>query len=305
MKCIKKSQKRRISYCWEDKIYHAICIAIISILLILVLYPLIHILAASFSNPKAVASGKVRLIPVDVSLEGFKAVLSYKPVFTGYRNTIFYTIVGTAINVFITLIAAYPFSRKGYPGKKFFTVIILVIPMMISGGMIPTYMLIKNLKMLNTIWAVLIPNAMGITNVIITRTFFQNTIPDELYDAAHVDGCSEFKCFTTIVLPLSTAIIAVISLFYAVGHWNEYFGSFLYLNEKKLYPLQLFLREILVLNQIDTNLTLDPEMAAAREGMSELLKYSLIVVSTAPILCVYPFVQKYFQKGVMVGSLKG
>ncbi len=288
----------------SDKIFYGITYGLMLLILMLVLYPLVYIVSASFSSPSAVAAGKVWLFPVEPSLDGYRAVFKYKDVFTGYRNTIFYTVAGTAINVSMTLIAAYPLSRRTLPGRGFFT-FLFTFTMLFSGGMIPTYLLMRDLHLLNTVWVMLIPGAINITNLIITRTYMQSSIPGELLEAAQIDGCSDFRYFFTILLPLSKANIAVITLYYAVGHWNAYFDAFLYLTNKKLFPLQVFLREILVLSRIDPNTVTDPQTQAAIQGLSDLLKYSLIMVATVPILCLYPFVQRYFEKGVMIGSLKG
>lgn len=259
---------------------------------------------ASFSSSHAVTQGKVLLLPVDFSLAGYKQVFSYSRVYTGYRNTIFYTVVGTFINVFMTLICAYPLARKGLPHKGFFT-FLFTFTMIFSGGLIPTYLVVKNVGMLNTVWALLIPGAMSAYQIIITRTFLMNTIPEELLDSTKIDGCDDFRFFTEFVLPLSKAIIAVISLQYAVRHWNSYFSAFIYITNRNLHPLQVFLREILILSQMDAEDYVDPETAVAIQGMRDVIKYALIVVATVPILCAYPFLQKYFVKGVMIGSLKG
>jgi len=287
-----------------DKVFYAVTYTVLILILLIVLYPLIYIVSASFSSPAAVSSGKVWLFPVEFGLEGYKAVFKYDEVFVGYRNTIFYTVVGTAINVGMTLITAYPLSRKGLPGKGLFT-FLFTFTMLFSGGMIPHYLLMRDLHLLNTVWVMVLPGAIGVTNLIITRTFMQTSIPGDLLEAAQMDGCSDFRYFFTIVLPLSKANIAVITLYYAVGHWNAFFNAFLYLNNKQLFPLQVFLREILVMSSVDAATVSDPATLAAIQGLSDLLKYSLIVVATVPILCIYPFIQRYFVKGVMIGSLKG
>ncbi|MDP4151904.1 MAG: carbohydrate ABC transporter permease [Bacillota bacterium] len=288
----------------EDRIYYTVIYTLLIFILLIVLYPLVYIVSASFSSPEAVTSGKVVLFPVSPSLAGYKAVFKYKDVFIGYRNTFFYTIVGTAVNVAMTLMTAYPLSRKTLPGKGFFT-FLFTFTMLFSGGMIPNYMLMKQLHLLNTPWVMIIPGAIGVTNLIITRTFMQSNIPQDLLEAAQIDGCSDFKYFFSVVLPLSQANIAVITLYYAVGHWNSYFNAFLFLSNKRLFPLQLFLRDILLLSQIDSNSVANQDTLVAVHGLADLLKYSLIVVATVPILCLYPFVQRYFVKGVMIGSLKG
>ena len=293
-----------MAICTGDRLFYMIVDIIVFIVAILMLYPLIYILSCSFSSGEAVASGKVILWPVDLSLEGYRAVFENKDVIIGYRNTIFYTVVGTMINVAMTLMAAYPMARKNLPYKGVFT-FLFAFTMLFNGGMMPNYILMKNLRIINTVYAMILPGAISVYNMIITRTFIQNTIPAELYDAANIDGCNDTRLFFSIVLPLSKAIIAVITLYYAVDRWNAYFDAFLYLNNKDLFPLQIFLRDILVSNTIDSSLLMDPELMAAKRGLADLLKYSLIVVSTVPILCLYPFVQKYFIQGVMIGSLKG
>jgi len=287
-----------------DRIFYIIVNVVVGLLGLIVLYPLIYILSSSFSSPASVAAGKVFLFPVDFSLRGYKAVFEYQAVYTGYRNTIFYTVVGTAINIALTMMAAYPLARKSLPGKGIFT-FLFTFTMMFSGGMIPNYILMKELKIINTVWCMLLPGAVSAYNLIVTRTFIQNSIPDELLEAAQIDGCTDAQFFFRFVLPLSKAVMAVITLYYAVSHWNAYFHAFLYLNKRDLYPLQIFLREILIMNSVDTEMVMDTQMQEAMQGMADLLKYSLIVVSTAPILCIYPFLQRYFIKGVMIGSLKG
>lgn len=287
-----------------DRRFYTIVNIILIFLTIIVLYPLLYILASSFSSASAVSQGKVFLWPVEFSLEGYKRVFEYERVWIGYRNTIFYTILGTVVNVAMTLICAYPLARKGLPHKGLFS-FLFTFTMMFGGGLIPTYLVVRSLGMVNTIWALIIPGAMSVYQMVIVRTFIMNTIPDELLESAKLDGCDDFRFFFQFVLPLSMAVIAVIALQYAVGHWNNYFTAMIYLNNDKLYPLQVFLREILIMSQMDASDFVDEETAVAIQGMADLIKYSLIVVSTVPILCAYPFLQKYFVKGVMIGSLKG
>jgi len=250
-----------------------------------------------------VTSGKVWLLPVKPTLFNYSMVLRYDLVYVGYRNTIFYTICGTTINVILTLLCAYPLSRKDLLGRGFFT-FLFTFTMLFSGGMIPSYILMRNLKLLNTVWAMMLPGAISVTNMIVVRTYFQNSVPIELLEASKIDGCSDINYFFKILLPLSHAVIAVIALFYAVGHWNAYFNAFLYLSRQSLYPLQLFLREILVQNKFSGDM-IDPEFAEAMLGLYEVLKYAIIVLSTAPLMCFYPLAQRHFVKGVMIGSLKG
>ena len=288
----------------RDRLFYLLINLFVGLLTLMVLYPLIYIVSSSFSSPAAVSAGKVTLWPVDFSLRGYQAVFEYKSVFIGYRNTIFYTVVGTLINVAMTMLAAYALARKTLPGRGFFT-FLFTFTMMFNGGLIPNYILMKDLHIINTVWAILLPGAISAYNLVVTRTFIQNTIPDDLLEAAHIDGCSDTQFFFQFVLPLSKAVMAVITLYYAVTHWNAYFKAFIYLNDRSLYPLQIYLREILIMNSLDTESIMDPDQMEAMQGMADLLKYSLIVVSTAPILCIYPFLQRYFIKGVMIGSLKG
>lgn len=282
-----------------------ICIYIIVIVLtLLVLYPVIYVISASFSNSEAVAQGKVWLLPVDFSIEAYKAVFRHKDLWIGYRNTIFYTVAGTVINVVLTMICAYPMARKDLVGRKalsmFFT-----FTMLFNGGMIPNYLLVKSLGMTNTVWSMLIPGAMSVYNMIVARTFIESNIPTDMLEAAKIDGCSDFRFFLQIVLPLSKAIIAVLALWYAVGHWNSYFNAFLYLTDKELYPLQIFLKEILVQSKISSDVITNAADAAEMQNMKLLLKYAVIVVSTVPMFAFYPIAQKHFVKGVMIGSVKG
>lgn len=296
--------KTKIKMCREDRIYYSISGVIIFLILIAVMYPLIYVVSASFSSGEALLQAKVILWPVDFTLDGYKSVFQDDDIITGYINTIIYTVTGTALNVFMSLIAAYPLSRKDLPGRTVIS-FLFSFTMLFSGGMIPNYLVVRNLHLLNTRWAIILPGALGVYNMLIVRSFMQNSIPGELLEAARIDGSSDAYYFWKIVLPLSKASIAVITLYYAVGHWNAYFNALMYLDDRKLIPLQLVLREILISNRNSAAMAYDEELLAAKENMAELLKYSLIVVSSLPICCVYPFVQKYFVKGVMVGSVKG
>lgn len=287
-----------------DKAFLAINDLFLLIVFLIVLYPLIYILSSSFSSPQAVISGDVWLWPVDFSLEGYKAVFKNNQIMTGFKNTFLYTIAGTVINVLMTILAAYPLSRKEFRIRNF-VMFLFVFTMLFDAGLIPTYITIKEYGMLNTRWAMLIPMAIIVFNVIIARTYYQSTISDELYEAAQLDGCSHFHFLIKIVLPLSKAITAVLALFYAVFHWNAFFSALIYLSDRELFPLQIILRDILVANTIDANMILDPELMVAKEGMADLLKYSMIIIASLPVWIAYPFVQKYFVKGVMIGAIKG
>ncbi|TXK83810.1 carbohydrate ABC transporter permease [Paenibacillus sp. N3.4] len=294
----------RIHESRSDQIFNIFNYTVLILFTITVLYPLIYVLSASFSSPTAVMSGKVWLWPVDTTFQGYEAVFKHKQVWTGFANSMYYAVVGTVFNVIMTLIAAYPLSRKDFYIRNA-VMALFVFTMMFGGGLIPNYLLVKSLGLLDTRWALIIPGLMSVMSVIIARTYFQTTIPDELLEAAHLDGCSDYRFLVKIVAPLSGPIIAVLSLFYAVGHWNTYFNALLYLKSPNLFPLQIILRDILVQNTFNEDILTDVVGAAQREGMRELLKYSLIVISTIPVLIVYPFVQRHFVKGMMIGSLKG
>lgn len=287
-----------------DRLFNIVNYVVLSVFLITILYPLVFIVSASFSSPNAVISGKVWLWPVQPTLDGYEAVFKHKLIWTSFRNSVLYTVMGTLIGVTLTIMAAYPLARKDLYGKNAF-MILMVFTTMFSGGLIPSYLLVKDLGMLNTVWAMIVPGAMSIFNVIITRTYFRTTIPEELLEAAQLDGCNDFKFVWHVVIRLSGPIIAVIMLYTAVGYWNQYFNALLYLKTPNLYPLQLVLREVLVQNEVDPAMLSDLGQEASREGLRALLKYSLIVVSSLPLMIVYPFVQKHFVKGVMIGSLKG
>ena len=298
------NRPRHIRLSKGDRVFYGIAYTTIVVLTIIVIVPLLNVLASSFSAASAVTAGRVWFWPVNPTLENYKTILSYKSVWLGYRNTIFYTVAGTAINIAMTLICAYPLSQRSFSGRKFLSFVFFV-PMIFSGGMIPNYMLMRDIKLLNSVWAVLLPGSISVYNMIVTRTFIQSTIPEEMAEAARIDGCSPARYFISFILPLSKTIIAVIGMYYAVAHWNSYFNAFLYLNDRELYPLQLYLREILVNSQFDASSITDPEIIEMMQGLADTLKYVVIVVSTLPLMMVYPFVQKYFVKGVMIGSVKG
>ncbi|MGI6636613.1 MAG: carbohydrate ABC transporter permease [Christensenellales bacterium] len=289
---------------YRDKVFYIIILVILSLFFLAVLYPCIFVVSASFSSGTAVQAGKVVLWPVDVSLEGYRTVLNTPDVWTGYANSIFYTVVGTLINVCMTMVAAYCLSRSDLPGGNGL-MLLFTFTMFFSGGLIPTYIVIRQLGMINTRWVLLLPGAIGVYNLIVARTFIRNSIPLELLEASQIDGCSDIKYFLRVVLPLSKAIVAVMVLFYGVGHWNAYFSAMIYLHRKELYPLTLFLRQILMSSQIDPGTVQDPEMQQRLQEMVGVIKYALIMVSMIPVLVVYPFVQRYFVTGVMIGSVKG
>lgn len=287
----------------RDRVYYLICYAVITLLMLLVLYPLIYIVSASFSSADAITSGKMWLWPVNVTTIGYRYVLQYDAIWLGYRNTIFYTFFGTLINVVMTMTCAYGLSRPGMRGRRILN-FLFTFTMIFKGGMIPNYLLMKDLGLLDSVWSILLPGAISVYNLTVARTFIESNIPRDLLEAAHIDGCSDIRFFFSIVLPLSKPVLAVLLMMYASSHWNAYFNAFLYLTNKQLYPLQIFLRQILVQSNLSSDM-LDPEAVAQLQTLQQILKYTVIVISTAPMLCLYPFVQKYFQQGMMVGAVKG
>ena len=296
--------KSRVKDSLGDKIFIAVVYLLLLLVFLAVCYPLLYIVSASFSSPQAVSSGKVWLLPVDPCLDGYKAVFENKNIVNGYINSIFITVVGTIHSVALTVMAGYPLSRKEFAGGKLIMGL-FTFTLMFSGGMIPGYLLMKNLNLLNTRWALILPGAARAYYVILACTFFRTSIPKELYEAAELDGASDFRVFFSVVLPLSKSILAVLALYYAVGYWNSYFSALLYLRDTDLFPLQVILRNILLGNQINAEMISNADQLVRSQGLVDLLKYSLIVVASAPILILYPFVQKYFIKGVMIGSIKG
>lgn len=278
---------------------------LVVLVLIIVLVPLIHIVAASFSDPNLVSSGKVFLIPQGLNVDGYIRVFEDPEIMTGYRNTIFYTLFGTLINMVLTLPAAYALSHSTLPGRRLIN-FFLIFTMYFQGGMIPTYLLVKNLGFLDSWWILLLINGVNCYNLIVARTFFSTGVPRELEEAAKIDGCSTTRCFLLIVLPLSKALMGVLTLYYAIAHWNSWFSAMIYLNDHEKFPLQLILRSLLMEAQ---------ELAFSGDGMedtlgeqvklAQLLKYCAIVVASVPVMVIYPFMQKFFEKGVMLGSVKG
>lgn len=287
-----------------DKILLAIIHVVLFLILVIVLYPLIYIVSSSISSPQAVVAGRVWLFPVELSLKGYTAVLNNPRIWSGYYNSLLYTGIGTLISVSLTIALAYPLSKRTFHGRKLLMYMIM-ITMIFSGGLIPYYLTVRDLGLIDTRWALLLPQAVAVWQVFIAKTFFEETIPEELNEAAQLDSCSDFKFLSAIALPLSKPIIAVLVLMYAIANWNAYFDALIFLRKPDLFPLQLILREILIQNSVDNTMMVDVRTMEARQGMKDLLKFSLIVVSSLPVLIIYPFVQQYFVKGVMIGSLKG
>ena len=285
-----------------DRIFDTVNIILLLAVFLVVAYPLYFVVCASISDPNAVASGEVIFGPVDVTLEGYEKILDYDQIWIGYRNTIFYAVSGMVLSLLLTIALAYPLSRKDFKLRGPIMVMI-TITMFFSGGMIPTYLVVSDLALLNTVWAVLLPSAITASHVIIVRTYFQS-IPKDLTEAAFIDGCTNFQTFLHVVLPLSKAVIAVIALYVSSSLWNRYFEPMLYLSDRNLYPLQLFLRQILIQNDLE-GADISAATIQEQQYISELIKYGVIIVSTLPMMLAYPFIQKYFVKGVMIGSIKG
>ncbi|WP_449600621.1 carbohydrate ABC transporter permease [Paenibacillus sp. Marseille-Q9583] len=294
--------QQKIKESTGDKLFLTTIYILLSLVVIAVIYPLIFIISSSISSPAAVTSGRVWLWPVDISFKGFEVLLNTPEIITGYGNSIFYTAAGTFISVVLTIMIAYPLSRRGFFGRNTLMMII-TFTMIFSGGLIPTYMVVKELHLIDTRWALLIPNAIWVWQVIIARSFFQSSIPEELLEASEIDGCSDMRFVWSVVIPLSKPIIAVLVLMYAVGQWNAYFDALIYLKSANLFPLQLVLRSIIIQN--NSAGTMDAMKMVERQQLAELLKYALIVIATLPVLVIYPFVQRYFVQGMLVGSVKG
>jgi putative aldouronate transport system permease protein len=295
--------KTRIRESFGDRLFLIGIYLLLTIVLLAVLYPLVYIVSSSFSSPLAVSSGRVWLWPVELSLRGYQVVLSNPQILTGYANSLFYTFFGTLISVTLTISLAYPLSRRTFYGRNVL-MIFITFTFLFSAGLIPTYLVVKSLGMLNTRWAMVIPQAIAVWQVIIARTFFQATIPDELVEASELDGCSDLRFLWSVVLPLSKPIIAVLVLMYAIFQWNAYFDALIYLKSAELYPLQLILRGILILNTT-TSGSMEASAMLERLQLADLLKYALIVLASLPVLLIYPFVQRYFVKGMLIGSVKG
>lgn len=284
-----------------ERLFTAIVYLFVILVIFIVAYPLYFIIIASLSDSRLVASGQVYLYPKGFTLAGYEVVFNDSRIWTGYRNTLFYASVGTFISMAVTIPAAFALSRKDFYLRKVFMTF-FIITMFVRGGLIPTYINLKKFGMINSVWAILVPFCLSVYNMIIARTFFESSIPQELHDAARIDGCGMNQFFFQIVLPLSKAMLSVITLYYLVGKWNEYFNPLVYLNDAAKQPLQVVLREILIRNQaFESGLS----GGDAAQQVADLIKYAVIIVSTAPLLIIYPFIQKYFEKGVMIGSVKG
>ena len=299
-------KKQTVNISTGDRIFYLFVDVVMFLILLMVILPMLNVISSSISDPDAVMQGKIFLFPNGFSLAGYKAVLKDERIFSGYMNALFYTCVTAFFGVITTVMCAYPLSRKDLVGRNKFMGL-FTFAMLFSGGLIPSYLLIRDLGLIDKRLSLILPGLVNVYNMIITRTFFQTTIPDDLLDAAKIDGCGNTSFVVKIVMPLSKSILAVIALYYVVENWNSWFKAYLYLNDKTKFPLQLVIREILFANS--TSMA-DGASTASNEGvkmdaLSEVMKYSSIMVSCIPLWCVYPFVQKYFVKGVMIGSIKG
>ena len=293
----------RIRRSQSDLVFNLFIYGFAILTLVIVLYPLYFVVIASFSSPNAVSAGKVWFYPVGFTLDGYRELLKHADIWIGYRNTIAYTLMGTLIGIAVNIPAAYALSRKDLAGRGFFT-FLFVFTMFFSGGLIPTYLTVQDFHLYDTFWVMVLPFSVSVYNIIVARTFFSTSIPSDLWDAAQIDGCGNIRYFFQIVIPLSKAVIAVIGLWTAVWHWNSYFNALIYLKDPNLYPLQLILRDILITNNMQSAMgTGEAAQIALRKAA--LMRYAVIIVSTLPIMVFYPFVQKYFNQGVMIGAVKG
>lgn len=287
-----------------NKCFHIVNTLFLALCFLLIALPIMNVIASSLSTPSAVVRGQVRFLPKGFNIDAYQQIFTNKMLLTGYKNSLVYTLVGTCINIVMTVLAAYPLSVKDFVGRKVFASLFVFV-MIFTAPLIPTYLNVKNLKLLDTMWALILPGAISVYNMIIARTYFQNSIPGEMLESARLDGCDDIKVLTRMVLPLSKSIMAVLVLYYAVAHWNSYFDAFIYLSSDTKFTLQVVLRNIMssvkALEEM-TNVTMEQSMRAAN---IEVLKYAVIVFGSIPLIVLYPFVQKHFVKGVMIGSVKG
>ena len=290
----------------SDRIFNAVNYVFLTVILLAVAYPLYFMAIASFSDPHLVNNGKLWLFPKGITFEGYRRIFGDSRIWTAYLNTTIYTLGGVSVNLLVTIPAAYALSRRDLWGRNL-VMVLFTFTLLFGGGLIPTYLIIRSLGVLNTRWVMIIPNAVAVWNLIIARTFFQTTVPPDLLDASRMDGASNLRFFVSVVIPISPAIIAVLALFYGVGHWNAFFEALIYLKDPELYPLQLVLRSILIMNESAAEMmeSSDPDTVAEQQRIIEVIKYGLIMVASVPVLLLYPFLQKYFVKGVMIGALKG
>ena len=301
---MKTARHNHIRKSQADRTFDFVIYTVALLMTLLALYPMYFIVIASISDPNLVAKGEVLLLPRSVSLEGYKYLFSMENLWRGYGNTVLYTLAGTLIMLMVNIPVAYALSRKDMVGRGVFT-FFFIFPMFFGGGLIPTFIILNNtFNMLDTFLVMVLPFSVISYYIVVARTFFQTSLPAELWDAAQIDGCGNLRFFFQIVLPLSKAILAVIALWAAVGHWNSYFNAMIYLRSPERFPLQLVMRNILINNEMAAT-AMTGSAAADLNRKANLIKYGAIVVSSLPIMTMYPFVQKYFNQGVMIGALKG
>lgn len=297
--------RHRVNQCWQNRVFDLVVFVLVTVCTLVVLYPLIFVVIASISDPHLVQSGQVILWPKGISLEGYRYIFKDNRIWTGYRNTMFNTVAGTLFAMFLTIPAGYAFSRKDLRGRNILMGL-FIFTMYFGGGLIPTYLVVKNIGLIDSIWTLVVLGSFSVYNLIICRTFFQSSIPMELQEAAEMDGCTIMKFFFLVVLPLSKPILAIMALYYAVGKWNDFFNGLIYVNRAALFPLQLIMRDILIQGQaVQASGVTDPEQIKLMQQIAMTIKYGAIIVSSLPVLIFYPFIQKYFVKGVMIGSVKG
>ena len=287
-----------------DRAFNIINVIISVLIMLFSFYPLYFVLIASFSDPALVTSGKVWILPARITFDGYKQILAYSDLWLGYGNTILYTVIGTFINIVFTVTGAYALSRRDIPARGFF-IKMFVFTMLFSGGLIPTYLLIKALGLYNNFWVMILPGALSVWNFLIAKSYFEANIPNELLEAAKIDGCSDIRFFVSVVLPISKVILAVLVIYYSVSHWNAYFNAMIYLKDRWKWPLQLVLRQILITAQNTDELTVNTADVMKALNLAESMKYGVIILASLPVMAMYPFFQKYFIKGVMIGSIKG
>lgn len=294
----------KIKYSAQDKVFNAVNYVILGSCLIIFLYPIYFVVIASFSDPDAIYLGDVIYAIKDFNIEGYRHLLANAEIWTGYRNSMLYLVIGTIINLIVTIPAAYVLSRKDMPVRK--TIVgIFTFTMFFNGGLIPTFLLVKGIGLYDNFLVMVVLGAISVFNLFVAMTFFHTMIPDELLDAGVMDGCTDIQFFLKIVLPLSKAIIAVMALYYGVAHWNSYFNAMIFLKNQELYPLQLVLRDILTMNQVLSGMAGSDDSVIEQQKIADSIKYGVIIVASLPMLVLYPFVQKYFVQGVMIGSVKG
>ena len=296
---IKRKSIKKLSL--GDRVFYFINTLFLTLLALIILYPVYFIIIASISDPDAVLGGQVYLYPVKITLNGFEKILHRNDIWTGYLNTIWYTVITVVLSLAVTIPAGWALSRKKLPGRKFWMVF-FIIPMFFGGGLIPFYNVMSSLHLINSQWAIILPAILSVWNLFMTKTFFESSIPEGLLEAARIDGAGKFRAFWSIVLPLAKPIIAVMALYYAVGQWNSYFNAMIFLQDETKYPLQLVLKEILIASE--STVGGSGETILQQYRLANQLKYVSVIVSSIPVLCLYPFVQKYFAQGVMLGSLK-